>query len=304
MRPDDSTLDEHQHAQIRKHALKALQAADAVGCYPTPVTEVMSKAQVIVADEDIYSDGFLTRLRRRAGAALKSALSKVFGVLDVKSRIVYIDKSLHILKQGFLKLHETAHAVLPWQRDLYGFVEDCEKTISPEMSEQFDREANVFATEVLFQLDDFTTKARDSGFGIAVPIKLSKIYGASIYASIRRYVSSNHRACAVVVMDPPKFEQGIGFVASQRRIVTSPDFDRIMGSIEWPNEFTPNDQIGAMIPLHKRKMTGQRSIGIYDSNGNLHDCTAEAFTQTYQVFVLIIVNKSLESQKIFTIFNN
>ena len=57
------------------------------------------------------------------------------------------------VKQTFLKLHETAHAVLPHQRKLYAFVEDCEKTLSREVSEQFDRKANVFAADVVFQLD-------------------------------------------------------------------------------------------------------------------------------------------------------
>jgi Zn-dependent peptidase ImmA (M78 family) len=114
-------------------------------------------------------------------------------VLDAVARLVYIDRTVLVVKQTFLKLHETAHAFMPWQRDLYRVVEDCEKTISPEMSEQFDREANVFASEVLFQLETFTEEAAGYDFGILVPVKLHSKYGASIYSAVRRYVYTSLR---------------------------------------------------------------------------------------------------------------
>src|SRR6185369_13111092 len=108
--------------------------------------------------------GFLAKLRQKAGSALRRALSKVLGVLDVVARIVYLDRSLYLVKQTFLKLHETAHAILPWQRKIYAVTEDCEKTLAPEISEVFEREANVFASDVLFQLDAFTNEANDHEF--------------------------------------------------------------------------------------------------------------------------------------------
>ncbi len=299
MKPDDSILDPYQLAQIRKHALTALQAANAIGRYPTPVADVMAEAKIIVSEEDVLRDDFLTRMRRKAGTALKKALSKVLGLLDVKSRLVYIDRGLYILKQSFLKLHETAHAVLPWQRDIYCVIEDCEKTISPEMSEQFDREANVFASEVLFQIDDFTKRAGDEPFGIQIPIKLGKEYGASIYSSVRRYVSTHHRACAVLVINPPELVAGDGFVATLRRVVTSTEFDRIMGFPKWPETVTPKDEIGAMIPPGKRKMSGARSISLIDTNGTMHECVAEAFKTPYQIFVLVHESSTLNRTIVF-----
>src|SRR5207253_259458 len=146
--------------------------------------------------EDALNEGFLKKLRRKAGSALRRALSKVLGVLDVVARIIYIDQTLYVVKQTFLKLHETAHAVLPWLLAIYAVTEDCEKTLAPEISEGFEREANVFASDVLFQLDEFTEQANDHAFGIKVPLKLSRSFGASVYSAIRRYVSESHRACA------------------------------------------------------------------------------------------------------------
>jgi hypothetical protein len=240
-------------------------------------------------------------MRRKAGTArgaLKRALSKVLGVLDAKARLVYVDRAVLAVKQTFLKLHEAAHAVLPWQRDLYAVIEDCEKTLAPEMSEEFDREANQFASEVLFQLDAFTTLAREKPFGIRVPLNVGKRFGASAYASIRRYVSTNDRACAVLVIDPPELAPGDGLVGALRRVEVSPEFERLFGSLSWPDTFTPSDSIGAMIPMGGKRMSAPRSMPLRDRNGVLHDCIAEAFDSKHQVFVLIHAAATLTKRSV------
>src|SRR5207249_2541404 len=148
---------------------------------------IMEAGQVTLAQEDVLAEGFLGSMRRKAESSLKSALSKVWGLFDARDRLVFIDRAVKAAKQVFLKLHETAHAVLPWQRNLYAVVEDGEQELDPDIAELFDREANVFATEVLFQLDTFAEEAAGYDFGIGVPLKLSKKYGSSAYAAVRQY---------------------------------------------------------------------------------------------------------------------
>jgi len=287
VKPDDCSLDPDDYAAIRKHAKLVLEGAGALGRFPTPVNDVMEHAKVVVAEKEELDAGFVEKMRRKAAGALKRAISKIRGVLDVIGRIAYIDQTLYVVKQTFLKLHETAHAVLPHQRKLYALVEDCEKTIAPDVSEQFDREANVFAAEVLFQLDSFIDEVRDEFFGILVPVRASKRYGASIYASVRQYVCKHHRACCVLVINPPVLIEGHGFVAELRRVVTSPSFDETFGQLSWPRQFTPGDDVGAMIPVNGRKMSRPRTLVLVDANGFRHECVAESFTQGKQVFVLI-----------------
>jgi hypothetical protein len=288
MKPEDSiSLD--QLDPIRNHALKALKVAGALGCFPTPVSDVMAAARLTLSNEDVLNDGFLARIRKKvsdAGGALKRALTKVWGVIDVTARLVYIDKSVLVVKQTFLKLHEVAHAILPWQQKIYAVVEDCEKTLAPEISEQFDREANAFASEVLFQLDAFTHEAADHPVGLKTPLNLSKRYGASLYSTIRRYVSTNHRSCAVLVLDPPELKTGDGFVCNLRRVIASPSFESLVGHVEWAETVTPDDAIGEFVPIG-RKMSRPRSLRIMNADNVAFDCVAEAFTQTYHVFILI-----------------
>jgi hypothetical protein len=284
---DDYSLDDEKHRVIRLHAERALEKADALGSIPTPVAEVLEAAQVIVSDEEVLDPGFLAKLRKKAGAALKSALSKVWGVLDAAARIIYLDKTVLVVKQTFLKLHETAHAVLPWQRKMFVVAEDCQMTLAPEVAELFDREANAFASEVLFQLDAFSNEANDHAVNILVPVRLAKRYKASIYAAVRRYVTGSPRACMVLVLEPPQVCPKRGYVAKFRRDVVSAEFRRTLGVLVWPDEFSPDDQIGALIPIGGRKMSRPREIELRDADGRRHRCLAEAFTQTHHVFVLI-----------------
>lgn len=293
---DDCTLSKEQYDNIKREAKRALEVAGAIGVFPTPVADIMSAANVHEVHEDVLNENFVAKIRKEVGkvsSVLRQALSKVIGLFDARARLVFIDRSLHYVKQTFIRLHETAHGFLSWQKDMYAVVEDSEQNLDPDVANLFDREANVFASEVLFQLDAFSEEANDHKFSIFTPVKLSKKYGASIYSSVRQYVSKNPKACTVIVLDPPILEEGVGFKARLRRAIPSPSFYEQFGELQLPEFFTPNDEIGAMVPVGKRKASGKREIVLEDRDKVIHECVAEAFTQGYQVFVLIVSVKAI-----------
>lgn len=294
-KPDDCTLTSEQYSQVKNEALRALAEADAFGVFPTPIEDIMAAANIEEVKEDVLNESFITKIRKEVGSALRRAIKKVVGLFDARSGLVFIDQTLMAVKKTYVRLHETGHAFMAWQRKMYAVVEDCENTLSPDVAELFDKEANVFASEVLFQGDAFINESFDDEFNIRVPMKLSKKYGASIYASIRQYVSKNHRACTVVVLDPPELIPGDGFRSNTRRVVSSASFEEQFGNLNWPEFFTPDDEIGAMVPLHGRRMSGKRNLSLTDVDGNEFECVGEAFTNTYQVFILIVSSRALTS---------
>ncbi|MEO1169879.1 MAG: ImmA/IrrE family metallo-endopeptidase [Pseudomonadota bacterium] len=297
-KPDDSSLTPEQYRKVRAEAKRALNESGALGRFPTPVSDIMAAARVEEVEDDVLNPGFIAKMRQKAGDALKSALGKVIGLFDAGAKLVFIDRSLHVVKQTFVRLHEAAHGFMPWQSDLYAVVEDSKESLEPGVADLFDREANNFASEVLFQLDTFSEEAEGHEFGIKTPLKLSRKYGASVYATVRRYVFRNHRACAVVVLNPPELIEGDGFRATLRRVVQSPFFTEIFGQIEWADSFTPDDDIGRMVPVGNRRMSGRQTLVLTDRNGDQHECVCEAFTQTYQVFVLIHSTQTLTASSI------
>src|SRR4051794_19372334 len=138
--------------------------------------------------------------------------------------------------------------------------------------------------------------AEAKAFEIWTPVRLAKTFNASIYASIRQYVSKNHRACAVVVLDMPEIVEGDGFRANLRRAVHSPSFVENFGEGLWKSYYTPADEMGRFIPQGKMRSSGKRSLALVDRNGVRHECIAESFTQRHQVFVLIHSVKALTAK--------
>jgi len=300
-RPDDSSLTRDQLARIRREAERALREAEVLGTLPTPIHEVMRVARVKEVEEDFANPAFFSRLlskAEQAGRAIKRALSKVVGLFHASDGLVFIDRTLMLVKQRFVRLHEAAHGFLPWQRPMYAVVQDCEKALDPDTADLFDREANVFASEVLFQLDTFRDQADQQPFCIWTPVRLAPKFNASVYAAIRQYVSKNHRACAVLILNMPEFAIELGFRAELRRAVQSESFTEIFGAYGWKEWYSPDDDIGALVPIGERKGSRPRQLGLMDGNGLLRECVAEAFTNTRQVFILIHAVKTLTATHI------
>ena len=259
--------------------------------YPTPIEAIMDVANVREVDDEVLSPSLVDKFRKELGSTvgtIKRALGKIIGLFHAASGCIFVDHALPPIKKIFVRLHETGHGFLPWQRKMYQLVEDSTESLDPAVAEQFDREANVFASEVLFKLDRFIDEANDHDFSIFVPVRLAKRYGSSLYSAIRQYVLKNHRECAVIVLNRPVIEPIVGFRAELRRVETSDPFKARFGELTLPDEFTPDDHIGAMVPMGGRKATGRRELFLEDLNGNEHLCYAEAFTNKYQVFVLVL----------------
>ena len=299
--PDDCTLTPTQYRQVRYEAERALLESGAKGVLPTPMDAIMAAANVTEVKEDVLNPQFIAQLRREAGKVgdvLKRALSKVLGIFHAPSGLVFLDQTLMKVKKRFVGFHESGHGFMPWQRAMYSHIEDSEASLEASAAELFDREANVFASEVMFQGDTFQNLANDCKFGIFTPVNLAKKFGASTYSAIRQYVSKNHRSCAVVVLNMPEYAEEVGFVATLRRSVQSTSFTNAFGENRWASSFTPDDPLGTIVPLKGNRASRPRTITLEDMNHEPTQCIAEAFTNTYQVFILIHAVKTLTETKI------
>lgn len=289
-RPDDSILDPHQLTTVQRHADRLLRNASALGRFPTPIDDLMAAAKLTVVDDEVLNESFLRQFMKKARAGLetvKSALSKVLGLFDADERLVVLDLAVPTPRVPFIKLHEAGHGTLPHQSRVYQFIHDCAKTLDPEIKDLFEREANVFASEVLFQGDVFSAEAHKRMFGIKVPMDLAKKFGASNYSTFRRYVMTNPLACCVVVLEPLILDREGDFSATVRRIVASKSFHRIYDSESLFSGITRSHPVGPAIPAVGKRMTFQREIVLVDRNGDERVCIGEAFDTKHQILVLV-----------------
>lgn len=295
IKPDDSSLDPDDLRAVEGHARKLLDRADAWDRFPTPIDDILAAAEVTVAPTSMFDpQRMLAYLRDKSAEAtrrLKSAIAKVLGLYDADERIIHIDDTVGASKQVFLKLHETGHHELPAHARAFRIFQDCEKTLDPDIADQFEREANNFARCVLFQGDAYRQAAADCTFGIKTPLTLARRFGGSVYASCREFARTNHRACAVYVLEPVAFVEGDGARAVVRRIIPSPGFARQFGR---PADvaITPDHVLGPVLPIG-RKMTRPTTVLFEDRNGTVHECLAEAFDTTWNILILVYPVKAL-----------
>lgn len=294
-KPDDSSLDPEDLRVVERRAHLLLDRADAWDRFPVPIDDLLAAANVKVATTNIFDPAALIAYIKGkavdAGAKIKSALAKVFGLYDAAENLIHVDNSVVESKQTFLKLHETGHHSLPTHRRLFRFFQDCEKTLAPEIADQFEREANNFARYALFKGDRFAQLAADCPMAIKTPMTLAKKFGASIYASSREFARTNSKACAVYVLEPIEYVEVHGARATVRRIEVSPAFKILFGQ---PTDtvITLDHALGPILPIG-RKMSRPTSLCIHDRNGVPQECVAEAFDTTYNVLVLLYPVKAL-----------
>jgi Zn-dependent peptidase ImmA (M78 family) len=290
-RPDDSLLDSHQLANVLRHADQLLRDASAIGRFPTPIDDLLAAAKLTVVDDEVLSEGFLENFIKKAKATvatIKSALSKVLGLFEANDRFVVIDKNAPKPRVPFIKLHEAGHGTMPHQSKLYKIMHDCEKTLEPDIADLFEREANVFASEVLFQGEAFSQEAHAQSFGIKVPMSLAKKYGGSNYATFRRYVISNPHACCVVILEQPVYAADGSFSAEVRRVVVSKSFETIFDAMVLTRAVTYDHPLYSVVPASGKRMSFDREVILSDRNHDKRICSAEAFNTTHQVLILLL----------------
>jgi hypothetical protein len=288
-RPNDCSLSASELATVEKHAALLLKEASALHVFPTPVDRLMAAAKLTVVDDNFLDEGVIAQFMRSAKAkitTIKSALSKILAMIHPGEKIVLLDKGTPPVKVPFIKLHEAGHGILPHQRKAYSLIQDCEGNLDPDITELFEREANVFASEVLFQGKLFADEAHQSAFGMKVPIQLAKKYGTSNYSAFRRYVSTSPHACCLLVLEPVVVGEGRKFVAEVRRIISTDSFHKIFDGQRFGSAIHQSHILGHVVPV-TRRMTACRKIKLTDRNGNCRNCTAEAFDATHQIFMLI-----------------
>lgn len=281
-RADDSSLQDHELANVIKHADRLLREAGAIGVFPTPINDIMAAAKVTVIEDEILDESMLRKLADKARASLqfgvnviKSAFSKVLGLFEANERLVILDKAVPAPRRSFVKLHEVGHGSMPHQTKMYALMHDCDQTLDDDTKDLFEREANVFASEVMFQGDTFREHALDSAFGITHAKALAKQFGGSNYATFRRLVGVSSHACCLVSVEP---EPMIG----QR----SHEVRRVIASTSFAQKYDPNALAAAighghplksLLPYGKQRVVAEKTFSLVDRNGNSQTFVGEAF---------------------------
>jgi hypothetical protein len=208
---------------------------------------------------------------------------KVLGIIDLRSKIIYLDDSQQPKRKNFVKLHEVGHDALPWQSKLLGCQDD-ETTIVAEVKELYEREASVFASDCLFQLERFDEEAAKLPLGLPSARTVGNKFGGSVQATLRRYVERSPKRCALLVLHRPALDQP--FRAKVRNYFESPSFEQEFGRLSWPDECGLEYQFVRDIQW-KRRDHQEGQIGVPTTNLKYLTLQYHFFDNSYNVFVFL-----------------
>ncbi len=261
-----------------------LKSSKALDVFPTPVDKIIQHAELYIAGgidlkslEKKYKSSFFSE-------AFKSGMSKIRGFLDRREKVIYLDMEQRVSRQNFVSLHEAGHNVLPWQSKTFEFMDD-DETLDPDTQEEFEMEANYFASVTLFQNDRFDNEVKKIELGMPSVIQLSNYFGGSVHATFRRYVENSKFRCSLLIL---KNLSAKGQVPNGdfRNAFHSESFLSAFGSIEWPENFGYKWEFIKDHLFLKKKWKTNGTINLRTLNGDV-DFTYHYFDNTYNAFVLI-----------------
>ncbi len=269
-------------ADIEQISLDLLKQSKAIDVFPTPVDDIIQYSNLNVSNEINLSkvdDGFFTK----TSATISKLMQKVRGYLDRREKIIYLDLSQSPGRKNFIKLHETGHEYLPWQKQILEFLDD-DETLDPLTNEEFEAEANYFASITLFQHDRFKNQISSLPLSIESVKHLSKTFGASMHATFRTYVERSKKRCALLVLQnvSPK---GCQALCEVRNYFQSTSFSKKFGDLTWESPLGYKWPFVQDYYFRKRfKKNGE--ISLLTTDGNV-DFTYHFFNNTYNAFVFL-----------------
>ncbi len=275
-------LEPHTKKDIEKRSIEILKGCGAYGVFPTPVDSIVTYSELVVGtgiDVNSIKDNFLSFF---SSDILKSGLAKIRGLLDRSEKVIYLDNTQNFGRKNFVKLHEVGHEVLPWQKKSLAYLDD-DTTLSEYVNEDFEEEANYFASITLFQHDRFIAEMSKLELGIKAPMALAKQFGASVHATIRRYVEHSKKRCALLILENISL-MGQPASCNARDYFQSSKFEKTFGILAWP------ETMGFRWPFVQHYYFGKKFtqgvVALKTENGEV-DFEFHFFNNTYNAFVLL-----------------
>jgi len=272
----------HSKREIDDLIFEILRSSKSLDVFPTPVDKIVEYCELNLSNKNGFHNVPKNFIPKKVDA-FKRMLNKILGAFDREEKVIYVDPSLPHVKQSFIKLHETGHGTIPWQREIN--YQDNEYTLSSEVKEVFEAEANYFASGSLFQINRFENEMNKLPLEIGSPIALATKFGGSNHAAIRRYAEVCKKRCALIVLED-KEKNGHRYSLDLRNSFQSPSFTKEFGEITFPEKL--NSDFPFIIDYsRKRRFHKEGSIQLMTKNG-FEEFSYHYFNNSYNVFVLII----------------
>lgn len=287
-------MDDFTRKEIEKISYNILKESKSFDIFPTPVDKILNYSNFAIDNqidlthiETSFFDSLKEKLLNPSKNALLNALSKIKGIFDREENLIYIDINLdkNLGKKNFVQLHEIGHGVLSWQNEVL-LAMDNDETLNDETEDQFEAEANYFASITLFQHERFFEECQKLNLGLGAVMELSRKFGSSVHSAFRNYVLQSKNRCVLLVLNHPLNENGFVTKLTMRDLFYSKPFLHEFGELNLPEEFGFKWMFVQDFKFNK-KFHEKGKISLSTSQGETLDAGYHFFNNTYNSFVFI-----------------
>lgn len=272
--------------RVHKLAEAALQRADVVGEFPTPMLAVQQAL-------DIHHRIDVASLPDEIRATKPSVLKRILGAVWFQERTVFMDTSQSEPRQLFTDAHEASHVMCPWHAQTLAVIDTEDELVRRTSLELLEAEANLGAGALIFQGGRFHRHALEGQVSIRAPLELARHYGASRTAAVHYYAQEHPDAVALLVAG--RFCQHDGAVPVWRS-VESPTFAKRFGRL---TDLLPSGRLRVIGDGPDAPLAGiiqqarlavdppQVDLSVPDRDQTQHPFIAEAFYNQHVNLVLV-----------------
>lgn len=212
-----------------------LRRAEIYGVLPTPIDRLYEFSQIECLTFGVEEQRRWARLREGAQNAVRSMFQKLRGFGDLREKVVFVASDAPLARDRFVKGHELGHQVIPWHHVRREYMDD-DHTLSPATRALFEREANFFAAEVLFQTELFARRARDYTPSLDAVFTLAEAHQASRQAALWRFAEVHDYPVLAAIYYPYRTATGSRDLSrwTRWRQIGSPAFERRYREVSMP----------------------------------------------------------------------
>lgn len=268
---------------IEKISMEILKQSKALDKFPTRVDLIVQHAE-LVFDNNIDLSKIDKNFIAKFSAGFTRFWDSVRGLLDREDKVIYVDQSQLPVRQNFVKLHEAGHHVLPWQSSVMKYM-DTDETLNHAAKEEFEAEANLFASTTLFQLDRFTSMIDRMDLSISTGLNVGKVFGASTHATLRRMTLESKKRCALIVLETRQERSKKAFKECfVRDAFMSAGFRKEFGNLRLPDSFNTSDIFTIDYLYRRLKENGEITL---NTNAGSADFEYHFWKNSYNGFVFL-----------------
>ena len=225
-------------------AERLLDASDCRDILPTPLEQIaaIKNLELVTEDDSIFD--YMKRLTKGAKKVFGSAREKLRGASDLRNSVIFVPTNTNrtSTRARFAAGHEIAHQFIDWHNiSPHGYLDD-EKTLSSQITDEFEQEANYLGASLIYQGTEFITKTRSVKPTISAILNFAQMHDASFMATAWQFINASDESVAVGFYFPRDTHLGIySPMFKLWKIVPSPKFEKVFDIDEVMPEFLHNN---------------------------------------------------------------